>query len=266
MPLRPGGPLADAPPARRDRGEARTEGHTLTYAGDELELFASATRWKGYYGGIVAPYLRGDVLEVGAGIGGTARVLCDGRQRSWAALEPDPALADAMRRSLAAAPLPAPTRVVTGTLASLPPESRFDAVLYVDVLEHIEDDRGEVARAAERLVAGGALIALAPAQQWLYSPFDERIGHYRRYDRRSIAALTPPALALERVLMLDAVGMLASAANRFVLRQDAPTARQVGFWNRWLVPSSRLVDPLVGHRFGRSVLAIWRRRAADAHS
>ena len=233
---------------------------TLPYVGNELELFAEARNWKRYFGGIIAPYLRDDVLEVGAGIGGTTRVLCDGRQRSWTALEPDASLADAMRRSFAEAPLPVPARVVTGTLASLPGEARLDALLYIDVLEHIEDDAAEVARAAARLVPGGALIVLCPAHQWLYSPLDRRLGHFRRYSARTMAALTPPPLlSLERLLLLDVVGMLASAANRFLLRQEGASPRQVRFWDRWLVPSSRLVDPIFRHRLGKSVLAIWRR-------
>ena len=46
---------------------------------------------------------------------------------------------------------------------TLPAEAKFDAILYIDVLEHIEDDRAEMARAAARLKPGGALIVLAPA-------------------------------------------------------------------------------------------------------
>ena len=39
------------------------------YCGSELELFAAARNWKGYWSQQVKPFLRGDILEVGAGIG-----------------------------------------------------------------------------------------------------------------------------------------------------------------------------------------------------
>ena len=39
------------------------------YVGNELDLFAQAKRWKRYLASHLAPYLTGDVLEVGAGIG-----------------------------------------------------------------------------------------------------------------------------------------------------------------------------------------------------
>ena len=51
------------------------------YQGDELALFQHATNWKGYFKQQIAPYFTGDVLEVGAGLGGTTAHLLDGRQR-----------------------------------------------------------------------------------------------------------------------------------------------------------------------------------------
>ena len=52
------------------------------YVGTELELFQDAVRWKAYVRRTLAPYVRGDVLEVGAGIGGTTRSLSGCRQRA----------------------------------------------------------------------------------------------------------------------------------------------------------------------------------------
>ena len=95
--------------------------------------------------------------------------------------------------------LPRTVELLTGTIADiLDRPQRFDAVLYIDVLEHIEDDRGELERATRLLREGGYLIVLSPAHQWLFSPFDEAIGHFRRYDRRSLGALQPAGTALRR--------------------------------------------------------------------
>ena len=59
-----------------------TLAHSYSYVGNELELFAEAVHWKRYFRSAIADRLVGDVLEVGAGIGETARHLLDGRQRS----------------------------------------------------------------------------------------------------------------------------------------------------------------------------------------
>jgi len=228
------------------------------YAGEELELFAKARRWKAYLARELAPFLHGDVLEVGAGLGATTVALCDGSQRSWLCLEPDPDLAARIETKCAAGALPACCRIARGSLADLPAGARFDAITYVDVLEHIERDGEELARAAARLRSGGFLVVLAPAHPWLYSPFDAALGHFRRYTKRSLAGVAPAALTCVRLRYLDAAGLLASAGNRVVLRRAQPTAGNLAFWDGVLVPLSRAIDPLLGHRIGRSLLGVWR--------
>ncbi|MGH7358166.1 MAG: class I SAM-dependent methyltransferase, partial [Candidatus Rokuibacteriota bacterium] len=108
------------------------------------------------------------MLEVGAGLGSTTRHLCDGSQRAWLCLEPDMAMAARLAGAIARGALPACCRARAGTIRDLPPDARFDAILYVDVLEHIEDDAAELVAAARALRPGGALIVLAPAHGWLY--------------------------------------------------------------------------------------------------
>ena len=90
-------------------------------------------------------------------------------------------MSNVIRDAVAAGSLPKHCQAITGTLASLDPEVKADTILYIDVMEHIAGDRQEMADAAARLRPGGHLIVLSPAHQWLFSPFDEAIGHYRRY-------------------------------------------------------------------------------------
>jgi len=230
---------------------------TSSYVGSELEIFQHATNWKAYYGRAIKPYVIGDVLEVGAGLGATSRFLCDGRQRSWTCLEPDPELLGQLHERLAAQPLPSPVRTMCGTVDALAADQRFDAILYIDVLEHIEDDVAELERSATRLRQGGHIIVLAPAHQSLYSEFDKAIGHFRRYSKASLLAVAPPVLQLVEAFYLDAVGMAASLANRLLLRAPMPTAGQIVFWDRVLVPVSRVIDPVLARGIGKSVVAIW---------
>ena len=234
------------------------------YPGDELDLFAGATTWKSYLRAQVRRYIRGHVLEVGAGIGATTRALITPEVTAWVCLEPDARLARRIGDTLRG--LERPERISTriGTLANLQDDECFDAILYVDVLEHIRDDAGEVRAAATHLRPGGHLIVLCPAHQWLYSPFDAKIGHFRRYTRRSLRSLGTTGLELCRLRYLDSVGLLASAANRWLLRSDTPGARQVAVWDRVMVRASRVLDPLLAYRVGKSVLCVWRASSGAA--
>ena len=51
--------------------------------------------------------------------------------------------------------------------------------------------------------------------------------------------------------------MAASLANRLLLRASMPTDGQIKFWDRMLVPVSRVIDPVLGRSIGKSVVAIW---------
>jgi SAM-dependent methyltransferase len=230
-----------------------------TYVGTELDLFAAAERWKAYVRRQVSPYLGRQVLEVGAGHGGTTRVLCDGAAERWLCLEPDSSLADRLIAAISASELPDCCEPRIGTLADLDEDEQFDTILYMDVLEHIADDRVELIRAADRLTAGGHLIVLAPAHQWLFTPFDEAIGHYRRYTRSTLRAAGPDGVDLIKLAYLDAVGLLASLGNRLVLRSSMPNPAQIAVWDRLMVPLSCFLDPCLGYSLGKSVLAVWKK-------
>lgn len=65
-------------------------------------------------------------------------------------------------------------------------ERKYDLVLMLDVLEHIEDDRGALDNLINLLKPGGHLILTVPALQSLWSVHDEVNHHFRRYDRKGL--------------------------------------------------------------------------------
>jgi SAM-dependent methyltransferase len=228
------------------------------YPGAELELFAHARNWKRYWISKL-PALKGDVLEVGAGLATNTAMMLGPQVRTWWCMEPDAAMLEGLSTRLAADPTLDRCRALPGTLATIDPGHRFDAIVYIDVLEHTADDRGELARAAAHLRQDGLLVVLAPAHNWLYTDFDRAIGHYRRYSKATLAALAPPALTCRQSFYLDSAGLLGSAANRLLLRTSMPGLAQIRFWDRVLVPLSRALDPLTSFSIGKSVVAVWQR-------
>jgi len=166
-----------------------------------------------------------------------------------------------MRDAVVAGKLPKNCCVQQGTIDEVADEQSFDAVLYIDVLEHIETDGLEVTKASRRLVPGGYLVVLAPAHQVLFSPFDAAIGHYRRYSRATLRVLGGHSdHRLVKLHYLDSVGLAASAGNRFLLKSGMPNRKQIRLWDRFMVPLSSVIDPLLGYKVGKSILGVWQRR------
>jgi 2-polyprenyl-3-methyl-5-hydroxy-6-metoxy-1,4-benzoquinol methylase len=230
----------------------------LNFVGaSELELFKNAVQWKKYFSTKISPYISGHVLEVGAGRGDNLDFLSQAKGIvQWTCLEPDPNLAQYILER-AGTDIRQKTNIKVGTLRDLNPEEKFDTLIYIDVLEHIENDKLELVTAAQHLNEGGKLIILSPAHPFLFSNFDKAVGHFRRYTRQSLKAVGPENLKLTKIFYLDSVGLCASLANRLLLKQSQPTHEQIKFWNNILIPLSRFFDQILKFSLGKSVIGIW---------
>lgn len=229
------------------------------YVGAELELFASANNWKNYIKFLLRKYIKGNVLEVGAGIGSNTRLLSSSHYNNWLCLEPDIQLFNQLKDLIA---LNSITNCYpfNGTIDCLSDQQLFDSILYIDVLEHIHSDREEITKAYQHLKADGNLIILSPAHQWLFTSFDSAIGHYRRYSKKTLKAVMPDELEVIKLAYLDCVGLFASLGNKLVLKQSIPNLKQIKVWDKFMVPISIKIDPLFGYQFGKSILLVGRKR------
>jgi ubiquinone/menaquinone biosynthesis C-methylase UbiE len=228
----------------------------IPYQGKELELFQHATVWKGYFGEKIKPYLNGSILEVGAGIGSTTMHLCNGIQDDWICLEPDPVLFQALQSRITQRELPSCCRAINGIAKDIPSGKKFNAILYIDVIEHIEDDRKELAEAADLLEPGGYLIVLVPAHQSVFSPFDKSIGHYRRYNKKMLREAAPSGLQIKKMFYLDSMGLMASVINKYLLKQNYPSLKQINLWDKTMVRVSKITDFIINYQTGKSLIGI----------
>jgi len=229
------------------------------YEGKELDLFAQARNWKTYWSDKIRPHLGKSVLEVGAGLGANTPFLLGTKQESWLCLEPDAALLAQIPETLADQPQ---RKIVTprmGFLRDLSANETFDTILYIDVLEHIEDDLGEMRAALAHVSPKGKIVVLSPAHPSLFTEFDRALGHYRRYTRRSLRACTPAGATLIDMYALDSFGLMASVTNKLLLHQSMPGPKQIAFWDRCLVSVSRWTDPLIGFSLGKSLIGVWQK-------
>jgi len=230
------------------------------YAGTELDAFSCARLWKRYWWGQISQFVGRDILEVGAGCGNNIEWFDRKPGVRYTGVEPDGKLAGVLKSRLDRTAFESST-VVTGFSGDLPSGNRFDTVVYLDVLEHIEDDRRELRTALDLLQVGGHLIILAPAYPWLYSAFDRSVGHCRRYDIPALRRVMPEGLVEVRVRYLDAMGLLASLAMKIGSRSGTASKFGVTLWDRLLVPLSRCLDPVTGYGIGRSLLFIARKES-----
>lgn len=228
------------------------------YSGNELELFRKALNWKKYYASLISPYVKGDVLEVGAGIGSSTVFLNNGKQASWLCLEPDRDAVEKINSRIKSGEIDQSCKCISGNINNLKQEERFDSILYIDVLEHIEDDGSEMNSAVSHLKPEGTIIILVPAHEWLFSDFDSKIGHFRRYNKTTLCSILPKTLKKIWLGYLDSLSVFLSWGNKLILRQNMPTEKQISFWDNNILPLSKTTDRIIRFSFGKSLLGIWK--------
>ena len=238
--------------------------HTQTqdrYAADDLETMQEARRYSAHLFNLFRSHVGKRVLEVGSGIGTMSRPLADAADLV-VGLEPNvncadraqEAMRDHPRFSLRVCHLEECDRA---ELAG----HRFDTVMCVNVLEHIEDDSGGAANVQGRADPRGRVLIFVPAVQAAYGPLDAELGHHRRYSKPTLAkAFADAGLDLVTLRYTNPIGLIGWMYNAHVSKSTAHSLTQVKLFETlvapWALPLERLITPPIG----LSLVAVGRRR------
>jgi SAM-dependent methyltransferase len=136
----------------------------------------------------------GSILELGCGLGSVGVRLA--RMSNYTALEPDAESFAVASRHI----LPAGGQVLHGDHTAAPTGQRYDLVCAFEVLEHIADDAGALDDWMALVQPGGHLLLSVPADPEHFGPFDEAVGHYRRYTAEQLGQLLAETGATDIVL------------------------------------------------------------------
>jgi hypothetical protein len=203
-----------------------------------------------------SPFLSGDVIEVGAGIGQFSRVLLGcSKIRRLISVEPDAGFCRQYREQLST-----PT-LIEGTVSDLPADTAADAIVSVNVLEHIEQDQSELGMYSALLkTRKGALCLFVPARQEIYAPIDKDFGHFRRYSKPELRdKLLRAGFEIVRLNYFNFWGYFAWWIIFRVMRKRAFKPAGVRRFDRLIFPTVHFLESnILRPPFGQSLLAIAR--------
>ena len=203
----------------------------------------------------IADALGEHILEVGAGTGNITQFLAaDGRRVM--ATDVVPSYRRTLQETFADQPN---VQVGEFNLDQAAPaayiKDAFDTVVCLNVLEHIENDHYALQQMRNVLAPGGKLALLVPSHQFLYGEFDRAVGHFRRYERRSLRkALERAGFQINAMKFFSMAAMLPWFINGRVLKRDYLPPNQANLANQ-LVPLLKL-EKLIGPPCGISLIAI----------
>ena len=135
--------------------------------------------------------------------------------------------------------------------------NKYNAILYLDVLEHIKDDAQEIKLAFRSLKRGGFLIINVPAFNFLYSQFDKDVGHYRRYSKKEIMKLFFKLdFKIVSFIYYDVIGYCLSLLSKIlIINYKTNFEKKIKLWNS-LIWISKILDKIILNCVGKSLLLI----------
>jgi ubiquinone/menaquinone biosynthesis C-methylase UbiE len=228
------------------------------YTFADQKRMAAATNYFAWQRRLVGEFIGNRVLEVGCGMGNFTRLLLD--RELVVGVDIDANVIRAHRQQFRSHSWVKSihTDVLAASAADLS-GFQLDSAVFLNVLEHIEDDV-EALRCLRRVLPQGAtIVVLVPAFMGLYGPIDQLLGHYRRYTRRSLGETAKSAgLLCEHTRYVNAAGFAGWWLNAKVTKRTEQSEGQIRTFDRWVVPVQSRVERVLHPPIGQSVLAVLR--------
>ena len=226
------------------------------YFGKDLEDLTAAENYYKWIIEIFKPYLGNTVAEIGAGNGNFTKFLTGEKIKKIFAFEPSnnmyALLSDEFKDD---------NRVTT--INKFFEEKHreftnfFDSVLYINVLEHIENDEQELEYAYKTIKKNGHILIFVPAMSFLFSKFDKKIGHFRRYNKKGlIDVIRKSGFAIKDVRYFDSAGIITWYIMFVLLRKTTTSKTGIKLYDRLIIPPLRLCETLIHPPFGKNLLLI----------
>jgi hypothetical protein len=136
-------------------------------------------------------------------------------------------------------------------------DSHPDTIVYINVLEHVEDDAAELRLMHSALSENGKICIFVPAVPFLLSDFDRQIGHYRRYSRSELVSKCERAGF--KILLahgFDLPGVLPWLVKYRLMRSLSIEQSMVKLYDRFFVPPIRFVEDIIKPPIGKNLILV----------
>lgn len=231
------------------------------YAGKDLEAMSFAVNYHRWILSIFEPYLGTRIVEVGAGTGSFSELLLERSLESLSLVEPSTAMYEQLCRRIEELSPSQNVRTHNDIFEKVASQIRStakpDSIIYVNVLEHVEDDANELRIINDTLDSGGRLFIFVPAMRWLHGSMDRQLDHFRRYMRSELEKKCVAAgFKVVASRYFDLFGVLPWWVKYKVLQSKKMEPGAVRFYDQRVVPIARRLETSVTPPLGKNVLLV----------
>lgn len=225
---------------------------------EDQQRMSPAKNYFDWQSRLIAKEIGQRVIEVGCGIGNFTETIVD--REAVLGVDVDGGCVAQFRRRFAdQSHLRAEVCDVSSEEFLKLAEFEADSCIAINVLEHIDDDQKALANMASVVKPRGKIVLLLPAFSSLYGPIDRNLGHYRRYSQGSIRETAKSlGLTISKLNFVNFAGFFGWWMNARVLKLEAQSSKQIGVFDRWVVPMMSRVEEHIEPPLGQSLLAVLR--------
>jgi 2-polyprenyl-3-methyl-5-hydroxy-6-metoxy-1,4-benzoquinol methylase len=230
----------------------------VVYVGKDLEAMSFAVNYHKWILEEFRPFLGKKLVEVGAGTGSFSEMLIEENPHNLALVEPSE-MFKFLERNISQIETAARVNYYNSIFSETAHQlnEKPDTILYVNVLEHIEDDCGELAKVYETLETGGHCLIFVPALMSLYGAFDEKVGHFRRYTKNELEEKAKAAgFSVVKSKYFDFVGIFPWYIKYKILKSDSLKSGAVTAYDKFAVPLTKQFERLINFPLGKNILTI----------
>jgi SAM-dependent methyltransferase len=222
---------------------------------------AFASNYRRWIMDSLRPYIGSHIVEVGAGTGAFSELLLAAGPASLTILEPSSNLYPRLLRLFGPIDSAGVVRLHQSNFPEVwngkPQMQTPDTAVYINVLEHIEDDETELKTVFKALAPGGRILIFVPALPFLMSSMDRGLGHFRRYTLRELwAKCSSAGFTIKTARYFDLLGVAPWWIKYRLLKSNSMEAAAVRAHDRWVVPVSRTIESLIPVPFGKNIILI----------
>jgi SAM-dependent methyltransferase len=232
----------------------------VVYVGKDLEAMSFAVNYHKWILDEFRPFFGKKFVEVGAGTGSFSELLLQEKPEKLDIIEPSEMfefLEQNVSQIETATKISFHQAIFADVRREIGNGSKPDSIIYVNVLEHIEDDKGELAMIYETLESGGKCFIFVPALQSLYGEFDRKIGHFRRYTKSEIEEKCKAAgFRVLKSKYFDFTGIFPWWIKYKLLKSDTLESGAVTLYDKIAIPVISRFEKILPMPIGKNILLI----------
>ena len=232
----------------------------VVYVGKDLEAMSFAVNYHNWILEEFRPFLGKNIVEVGAGTGSFSELLLEGKPEILNLVEPSE-MFEYLEQNLSQVKSDTKTyfyqAIFTEVCETIAKQNKPDSIIYVNVMEHIEDDAAELNAIYKTLKPGGRCFIFVPALMSLYGEFDRKIGHFRRYRKEELEEKCAAAkFKIIKSKYFDFAGILPWYVKYKLLKSDSLESGAVNTYDKFVVPLISRFESYVKFPVGKNILMI----------